>query len=53
MPDPAPASSRPARGLPPAQVKQLAKLLDLYLAAHPNARAETVGDLRDQILRSP
>ena len=50
---PASAPPRPTRGLPPAQVKQLAKLLDLYLAAHPNARRETAGDLRDQILRAP
>jgi hypothetical protein len=53
----APGSAAPApraaRGLPPAQVKQLAKLLDQYLAANPNARTETVGALRDQILRSP
>jgi hypothetical protein len=47
-----PAASPPARGLPPAQVKQLAKLLDLYFAAHPDARRETAGDLRDQIQRA-
>ena len=49
----APAASRPAPApLPPAQVKQLAKLLDLYFAAHPNARRETAGDLRDEIVRA-
>jgi len=47
-----PAAARPARALPPAQVKQLAKLLDLYFAAHPNARRETAGDLRDEIQRA-
>ena len=51
-PAPEPAPARPTRGLPPAQVKQLAKLLDLYFAAHPNARGETAGDLRDEILRA-
>jgi hypothetical protein len=46
-------SPRPARGLPPAQVKQLIKLLDRYFAEHPRARAQTAGNLRDEILRSP
>jgi hypothetical protein len=41
---------QPARTMTPVQQKQLAKLLDLYFAAHPAARSESAGALRDEVL---
>jgi uncharacterized protein (DUF697 family) len=46
---PAPAPARTAPVMTPVQQKQLLHLLDLYLAAHPGARAESAGELRNQI----
>jgi len=51
-PAPAPAPAR-AAAMTPVQQKQLLHLLDLYLAAHPGARATSAGELRDQISPSP
>jgi len=36
-----------------AQVKQLAKLLDSYLKAHPDARAKNAEDLRNELSLTP
>ena len=41
---------RPVRTITPGQEKELAKLLDLYFAAHPGARAQSAGSLRDAVL---
>jgi hypothetical protein len=37
----------------PAQTKQLAKLLDGYLKAHPDARSKNVEDLRNELTLTP
>jgi hypothetical protein len=47
------APPRPARVITPVQTKELVRLLDLYFAAHPGARRETAGSLRDEIRPSP
>jgi hypothetical protein len=52
--EPEPASA-PAAAAPPArtmtrvQTKELVRLLDLYFAAHPDARRKTAGTLREQL----
>lgn len=51
---PEPARAMPeARKLTPGQTKQLAKLLDAYLSARPEARSKTVEDVRKQLDVSP
>jgi hypothetical protein len=40
---------QPTRTMTPVQQKQLAKLLDLYFAAHPGARSQSAGALRDEV----
>ena len=42
-----------AHKLTPAQTKQLAKLLDAYLGAAPDARSKSVEDLRKQLGATP
>jgi hypothetical protein len=42
-----------ARKLTPGQTKQLAKLLDAYLSARPEARSKTVEDVRKQLDVTP
>jgi hypothetical protein len=44
---------RPAPSMTPVQQKELARLLDLYFAAHPRARAQSAGALRDEVLPGP
>ena len=44
-PKPAPAHQR----LSPAQSKQLAKLLDLYLSEHPGAGGKSLQDVREEL----
>jgi hypothetical protein len=49
-------AARPApetRKLSPAQTKQLAKLLDAYLSARPDARSKSVEDVRKQLDATP
>ncbi|HEY7371528.1 MAG TPA: hypothetical protein VIF57_05065 [Polyangia bacterium] len=48
-----PSPPRPARTMTPVQQKELARLLDLYFAAHPAARAQSAGTLRDEVLPNP
>ncbi len=44
------APARPAKPkLSAAQAKQLAKLIDLFLADHPDARGRSVEDVRNQL----
>ena len=45
---PAPAP-RPAHDMTSLQQKELVRLLDLYFAAHPDARSASAGELRNQI----
>lgn len=49
-PPPPPRASRDMTSL---QQKELVRLLDLYFAAHPDARSASAGALRDQIRPSP
>jgi hypothetical protein len=44
-----PAPSAAHGKLSAAQAKQLAKLIDLYLADHPDARGKTVEDVRNDV----
>jgi hypothetical protein len=37
----------------PVQQKELVRLLDLYFAAHPSARTQSAGALRDEVLPAP
>jgi hypothetical protein len=50
-------NGKPARAtgpkMPQAQVKQLAKLLDSYLKANPDARSKNAEELRNQLTLSP
>jgi hypothetical protein len=39
--------------LSPAQTKQLAKLLDSYLKAHPGERSKNVEELRNELTLTP
>lgn len=48
-----PPAPRPARDMTSLQQKELVRLLDLYFAAHPDARSASAGDLRDQIHPAP
>jgi hypothetical protein len=43
----------PAAKMSPAQTKQLAKLLDGYLKAHPEARSKNVEELRNELSLTP
>jgi hypothetical protein len=43
----------PATKMSPAQTKQLAKLLDSYLKAHPDARSKNAEDLRNELSLKP
>jgi hypothetical protein len=52
-PRPAARPAAEARKLTPAQTKQLAKLLDAYLGAEPDARSKSVDDLRKQLGATP
>jgi hypothetical protein len=50
----APVRATPeTRKLTPGQTRQLAKLLDAYLSARPDARSKTVEDVRKQLDVSP
>lgn len=50
--EPPKAAPSPAHGkMTPAQAKQLAKLIDVYLADHPEARGKTVEDVRNDMGR--
>jgi len=49
----APAKEAAAPKLTPAQTKQLAKLLDSYLKAHPDARGKNAEDLRNELSLTP
>jgi len=40
---------RPTRDMTSVQQKELVRLLDLYFAAHPDARSASAGELRNQI----
>jgi hypothetical protein len=46
-----PASSAAHSKLSAAQAKQLAKLIDLYLADHPDARGKAIEDVRSDVGR--
>jgi len=46
-----PAASAAHAKMSAAQGKQLAKLIDLYLADHPDARGKTVEDIRNDVGR--
>ena len=48
---PARAPATASRKMTAAQAKQLAKLLDLYLGDHPDARGRTIEDVRNEISR--
>ena len=49
-PNPAPpAPPRAAHEMNPVQTRELARLLDLYVATHPKARRQSVGTLRDEL----
>ena len=52
-PKAAPPAPRAARDMTSLQQKELVRLLDLYFAAHPDARSASAGALRDQIHPSP
>jgi hypothetical protein len=39
--------------MPPAQVKQLAKLLDSYLKGNPDARSKNAEELRNDLSLTP
>jgi len=43
------AAPRPVRDMTSLQQKELVRLLDLYFAAHPDARSASAGNLRNQI----
>jgi hypothetical protein len=49
--EPAKAATAARGKLSAAQAKQLAKLIDLYLADHPDARGKSVEDVRSEIGR--
>lgn len=44
---------RPAHTMTSVQQKELVRLLDLYFAAHPEARGRSAGALRDEVLPDP
>ncbi len=46
-----PARAPAARKMSAAQAKQLAKLLDLYLSDHPDARGRSIEDVRNDVAR--
>ena len=46
---PAPRHAAAARKMSAAQTHQLAKLLDLYLGAHPDARGRSIEQVRDDL----
>ena len=49
-----PAKAAPAGPkMPPAQVKQLAKLLDSYLKSNPDARSKNAEELRNELSLTP
>jgi len=50
---PPPPPPRATRDMTSLQQKELVRLLDLYFAAHPDARSASAGALRDQIHPSP
>ena len=50
---PEPASATSGTKMSPAQTKQLGKLLDGYLKAHPDARSKNAEELRNELTLTP